>query len=70
MNRVQFGAHVLQDGLETVAGTARPVLADLAEQKVFDGIPLRRGGRVVGHRHPQAVPVAEAMLQVGGCPCW
>ena len=49
---------------QTVEGSARPVFADLAEQAVFDGVPLRRGRRVVGDGHPQAVPVAEAMLQV------
>ena len=58
------GAQVFQDGLVAVQGAARPVLADLAEQAVFDGIPLRRGRRVVGHGHAQAMPVAEAVLQV------
>ena len=58
------GAQVVQDGLVAVEGAARPVLADFAEQAVFDGVPLRRGGRVMGHGDAQAVAVAEAMLQV------
>ena len=58
------GAQIFQDGLVAVEGAARPVLADFAEQAVFDGVPLRRGGRVMGHGDAQAVPVAEAMLQV------
>ena len=58
------GAQILQDGLVAVEGAARPVLADFAEQAVFDGVPLRRGGRVMGYGDAQAVAVAEAMLQV------
>ena len=45
-------------------GRPGPVLADLAEEAVFDGVPLRRGRRVVGYPHGQAVPIAEAMLQI------
>ena len=58
------GAQVFQDGLEAVERASRPVLADFAEQAVFDRIPFRRGRGVVGHGHAQAVAVAEAMLQV------
>ena len=58
------GAQVFQDGLVAVQRAGGPVLGDLAEQAVFDGVPLRGGRRVVGHGHAQAVPVAEAVLQV------
>ena len=39
----------------SVEGAARPVLADFAEQAVFNGVPLRLGGRVMGHGDAQAV---------------
>ena len=45
-------------------GRPAPVLADLTEQAVFDGVRLRCGQRVVGDGHGQAVPVAEPMLRV------
>ena len=45
------GAQVVQDRLVAVEGAARPVLADFAEQALFDAIPLRRRGRLVGHGH-------------------
>jgi hypothetical protein len=39
---------------------ALPVLADLAEESVLDGIPLRGAGGIVTDRDADAVRVAEA----------
>src|SRR3990170_7510067 len=40
-------SEVLEDGLVAVQGSAGPVLADLAEEPVLDGIPLGGSGRGV-----------------------
>ena len=58
------GAQVFEDGFITVERAAGPVFADFTKQPVFDGIPLGRGGGVVGDGHAQSMAVAEAMLQV------
>ena len=57
------GAGVVEDRLVAVEGTAGPVLADLAEQPMLDGVPLRRRCRVVTDGHSEPVPVAQSLLQ-------
>ena len=53
---------VVQDGLKAIHGLGSPVLADLAEQPVLDGIPLARTGRAVHSRDREAVSVREFAL--------
>src|SRR5260370_32260701 len=42
---------------------ASPVLADLAEQAVIDGISLGRAWRVMAHRDGEAQEIADLILQ-------
>ena len=55
------GAEVLEYGLVAVEGPACPVLADLAEESVLDGIPLRGTRWVVTHGHRELVAVREVL---------
>ena len=57
------GTKVLQDQLIAFEGAALPVLADLAEEAVLDGVPLRGTGRVVADGDDELVDVAEAGLE-------
>src|SRR3990172_9818253 len=56
-------AQVVEDGLVGVEGTPRPVLADLAEEAMLDGVPLGGARRVGGDGHAEAVVVAQLGLQ-------
>ncbi len=57
------GADRVERGLVGVEGSSRPVLADLAEQSMFDRVPLGCARRVVGDRHTEAVALGELLLQ-------
>ena len=63
---------VLQDGLEAVEGAAGPVEAEEAEQAMFNRIPLAAAGGEMRDRDPQAVGIAEGVLERvfpgAGCP--
>lgn len=54
---------VLEYGVVAVQRSSSPVLGDLAEQAVLDGIPLRCARRVVGDGDGDAVAVREPLLE-------
>jgi len=54
---------VFEYGLVAVQRSSRPVLGDLAEQAVLDGVPLRGTRRVVGDSDGDAVAVREPLLE-------
>ena len=45
------GTDTVERGLVAVEGASRPVLADLGEESVFDGIPFGGAGRIVTDGH-------------------
>ena len=55
-------SNVIHDGFVTIQGLTLPVLADLAEQSVFDRIPFGRAGRVVADRDRDVVRVCQTGL--------
>ena len=57
------GADIVDDGLVVGERPARPVLADLGECPVFDGVRLRGAARVVADSNREAVPVAQGVLE-------
>ena len=57
------GANEAEDLLVAVEGFACPVLRNLREQAVLDGVPFRSAGRVVGDGERQAVCVGELGLK-------
>ncbi len=52
-----------EHALEAAQRLARPVVADVREQAVFDGIPLRRAGRVVANGDWDSEDVCEFLLE-------
>src|SRR5258707_15467738 len=54
-------AYVFQDRLVADQRRAGPVGADLTEQPVFDRVPLRRPGGIVGHRDDQPELVRQLL---------
>ena len=55
---------VAKQRLKAVQGLPRPIEADLTEQAMFNGIPLRAPRRVMANRHRQAEPITESALQL------
>lgn len=59
------GANILERHLITVQRHTLPVLADLAEQAMFDGIPLRCAGRIMANGDGEPMTIAQLLLQIG-----
>src|SRR5947207_14513105 len=60
------GANVVEGRLKALQGLARPILADLAEQTVFDRIPFRGARGIVADRDGKSVGIYELLLQMVG----
>ena len=56
-------ADVADQGLEAAQGFARPVEADVAEEPVLDGVPLRAAARVMADSHRETVLIAQVLLE-------
>jgi hypothetical protein len=59
------GADKVQDFRIAVEGFAGPVLGDFREEAVFDGIPFRGAGGIVGDGDRELVTVGELGLEFG-----
>ena len=59
------GADEAEDLLIAVEGLARPVLGDLGEEAMLDGIPLGRARGIVRHGEGEAEDVHELGLEFG-----
>jgi len=57
------GADVVEDSLVTVQRATRPVLADLAEEAMFNRVPLGGAGGIVGDGKGESVALTELALQ-------
>jgi hypothetical protein len=53
---------IAQHGVPGPQGLPRPIEADMAEQAMLNGIPLRAAGRIMAHSHCQSQPVAHLLL--------
>src|SRR6202521_5543599 len=56
------GCDVVDDRLVAVERSPRPILADLAEEPVLDGVPLRSPGGIVADGDLEAMWVTQALL--------
>ena len=54
----------IEHGVDVGERLASPVSADLAEQAVFDRVPLGSAGRVMTHGHGEAEAVANPILEI------
>ena len=57
------GGNVVEDQIEGLQRAARPIAADLAEEAMFDRIPLGASSRIGGHGDGELVEIAEMVLE-------
>src|SRR6266849_6705847 len=64
--RSRGGTNVVEGRLKALQGLARPILADLAEHTVFNGIPFRGTRGIEADRDGKPMGIYELLLQVVG----
>jgi hypothetical protein len=59
------GTNEVENLLIAVEGFTGPVLGDLRKETMFDGVPFRSSGRVVGDGEGEAVGIGQLGLELG-----
>ena len=57
--RSRCGSDVIEDGVVGIQRLTRPVPADVAEEPMFDRVPLGRSGGIMADRHGEPKRIAQ-----------